>query len=585
MKNILASSVYWVTEADMIDHGEVKFRVFLPESKFKAYWNVLIIFLILYSIILAPYQMAFIDSDLFGLFALEFIVDGVFFADIVLTCFTGFYDKENNLITRHRQIFLNYFKGWFFFDLVACFPIQIILDINYKYYSMVKVTRLQRLSRILRLTKVFRFFKAFSENKQRKYLNLVLKVSVQVERLIWFLWLTLFIIHLIACFWVFIGLFYLDSPENWISSFGFQDYSDLPLYAVSFYWTVTTLTTIGYGDIYPTNSAERVYVFVVMIIGIFMYSSTVSSISNIICALDSRKAKLTKKFDILSHVARKYKITPQFENKIATALQYEHRNSDKELDEILSDLPTAVKLKLLNIIFEQKISKNSFFLGKSAEFTAWIASKLKPLKVENREFIYKETEFASEMYFIVKGSVAVMGKRGNDFYPLIVIQENYYFGEVDLLFSNNKQRLNAVFSENGCELLSLSREFFEEMLTIFEDEAIEICIKARERLDRTNANLESALKEIDSRFEVKALTSIPEKSNIDVQDIKENARRETQRNSILKESSLYKNIIEMKSPENSIGVVKSRIRRMNVCAENITALTNDLFEFFINKAK
>ena len=107
-----------------------------------------------------------------------------------------------------------------------------------------------------------------------------------------------------------------------------------------------------------------------MITGIMMYSYIVSSISNIISTLNTREAKLNKKLDLLSNIANKYKINHHFEKKLASALKYEHRNNDKELEEILSDLPTSLKQKLLNIIFKQKISENSFFSKKSDEFIA-----------------------------------------------------------------------------------------------------------------------------------------------------------------------------------------------------------------------
>jgi len=33
-----------------------------------------------------------------------------------------------------------------------------------------------------------------------------------------------------------------------------NDYSDMDLYIASYYFTVTTITTVGYGDITPTQS-------------------------------------------------------------------------------------------------------------------------------------------------------------------------------------------------------------------------------------------------------------------------------------------------------------------------------------------
>ena len=44
--------------------------------------------------------------------------------------------------------------------------------------------------------------------------------------------------------------------------------SDLSLqYLTAFYWAVTTLTTIGYGDIVPITKSEKIYCIFVMLLG------------------------------------------------------------------------------------------------------------------------------------------------------------------------------------------------------------------------------------------------------------------------------------------------------------------------------
>jgi len=42
-----------------------------------------------------------------------------------------------------------------------------------------------------------------------------------------------------------------ESFESWIFENGFQDYGSFDLYVVSFYFVITTIATVGYGDISP----------------------------------------------------------------------------------------------------------------------------------------------------------------------------------------------------------------------------------------------------------------------------------------------------------------------------------------------
>ncbi|OMJ79125.1 hypothetical protein SteCoe_20916 [Stentor coeruleus] len=583
MQHIASSTVTWKSETESSLTKKKCVFLVLPDGKLKGYWNVLMIIAMLYSIIAAPYQMAFMETEIYSIYVLDLLIDVLFFLDIIFSCFTGYYDEKNNLVTSKKLILLNYAKSWLIFDFLACFPMQLVFENQSRYNSLLRVTRMQRLYRVLRIAKVLRLIKLFKNKEQRKHINLVLKISIALERLIYFLLLLVFLIHILACFWVFIGKMYNDTPVNWISRYGFQDYNSIDLYIVSLYWSITTLVTVGYGDISATNIPERCYCFVVMIIGIILYSYTISSISNIISAMDTRKAILNKKLDLLAHIARKYKISTAFHTKLSLALEYEHKNNDKELEEILNDLPLSIKHRLLHIIFEQKISKNFFFTQKSLGFIAWVASRLKPLKIDRRDFIFKENEFATDMYFIIKGCASMMIKRGNDFYPFIILYENYYFGEIDLLFSNNKTHLNTVYTEDGCELLTLSREHFEELLGYFEDEAIEICIKARDRLDRINQKLQQAIVEVETKFQITAIPSIPFNQAVNISEIKSNARRSVEMNSIVRSTSMYKNIVELKNPETALAGMKRKIKNLSVYTENIHGMSNKLFEAIIAK--
>jgi hypothetical protein len=53
-----------------------------------------------------------------------------------------------------------------------------------------------------------------------------------------------------------------------VTQFGFENSTIYNLYVAANYFSVVTVFTIGYGDIYPTNSTERVFAIVLMLFGI-----------------------------------------------------------------------------------------------------------------------------------------------------------------------------------------------------------------------------------------------------------------------------------------------------------------------------
>ena len=64
------------------------------------------------------------------------------------------------------------------------------------------------------------------------------------------------------------------------------------LYWISFYWTITTVTTVGYGDISGTNTAERIFCAITMVVGVIAFSFVNGALASIISESDQAYAKI-----------------------------------------------------------------------------------------------------------------------------------------------------------------------------------------------------------------------------------------------------------------------------------------------------
>lgn len=145
-----------------------------PDNRIKYAWSILQIFLLLYSVVVSPVQLAFFDTVPIGWSIVDNMVESLFFLDIFINIFSSYYDDEGNLVTSIRSVTHRYLLGWFTLDLLTCFPFSQVLaassvgvsstKYNYNSYasqriallSIFRMPELYRLLKMLRLIKIFR---------------------------------------------------------------------------------------------------------------------------------------------------------------------------------------------------------------------------------------------------------------------------------------------------------------------------------------------------------------------------------------------------------------------------------------------
>jgi len=125
-------------------------------------------------------------------------------------------------------------------DLLAILPFYVTSTIDLRAIRILRLMRLFRVFKLVRYSQaITRLKKAFSDIK---------------EELVVYLSLTGFLIYLSAA-----GIYYLENaaqPENFKSIFH------------SLWWAIVTLTTVGYGDVYPVTLGGRIFTFVILILGL-----------------------------------------------------------------------------------------------------------------------------------------------------------------------------------------------------------------------------------------------------------------------------------------------------------------------------
>ena len=79
---------------------------------------------------------------------------------------------------------------------------------------------------------------------------------------------------------------------------------------------IQTVTTIGFGDITPVTTIERIFAIIYMILGVGFYSFAIGNFSNILLNMDKHAADFKEKIDNFNDFAIKFKVPENLRLKI-----------------------------------------------------------------------------------------------------------------------------------------------------------------------------------------------------------------------------------------------------------------------------
>jgi hypothetical protein len=137
--------------------------------------------------------------------------------------------------------------------------------------------------------------------------------------------------HFVCCLWIFTAKNFDDEEKDndtWIKV-GDYDRSDIPnLYVTCFYFAVTTITTVGYGDISGNSTLEMWICFFLHLIGVLSYSFASGSLTTIISNYDNINDKNKDKINILNNLLKNKKLPPELYYSLLSAVRSDYSPED-----------------------------------------------------------------------------------------------------------------------------------------------------------------------------------------------------------------------------------------------------------------
>eukprot|EP00940_MAST-03C_sp_MAST-3C-sp2_P001174 g1174.t1 len=406
--------------------------VLKPGTRLLFWWDTVVLASVMFTLVYAPLQIVLekpYGDEGSGTFYLRFLIDRfvdcVFLLDVFAHFRTATTNIDGTLSFDAKTIASKYLNGWFAFDLVIAFPWDLIIlaadngDLEEGNTGADLLKRTPRLLKLFRLSRVLNITKRWESHIHMTYRT----------------------VNALTIFATFL----------------------LEKYSIAVYWSLTTLTTIGYGDVLPVlgNNVELWFNVFVMMLGAAVYAFVVGKVSEYVSSKHAAREHFESRVSHLKSYMKKHEVPVELRDRIEKYCRF-IRNAEKikfKMDG-LSLLSPALRQELSLCIHIDSLSTSiAFNAGVCTAVIAEAATLLTPLLYGPDEAVACAGETCSSMYFVSDGKLLTESTRGRVGY----LDGGTSFGDRNVVFASASQR-ETVLTLTFSNLMALSNE---DMMTVW----------------------------------------------------------------------------------------------------------------------
>ncbi|MCT4645304.1 MAG: cyclic nucleotide-binding domain-containing protein [Carboxylicivirga sp.] len=412
---------------------------------FIAIWKTIVFLTIVYVAVSIPIELCFHHNYIASAYS-KWLISIVFFLDLLLNI-KRIKKERKNIECREIEN-----KEWYQYtviiaDLLAALPIDLLFPLP--------VFKLLRLLKLVRLHHI-----------QVGIQHSMIQYAGTFTFITFAFWFAL-ILNALACGWQ--GLQLTNSTNGFLSD-----------YINALYWTITTVTTVGYGDITPVSNVQKLYSIFVQILGFGVFTFVIGTVASRLVRKDPARLRFEENVDGLVSLMHFKSLPAHLRDRVMDYYKYMWRNRlGYDETAFLQSLPDNLQTEVALHLKRDIIDKVSIFKDTETAFKREIALLLKPVFITPDNYVFKAGDEANSMYFVVNGELITLSESEDR--ELTQLRAGDYFGEIALL--KNKRRSATIKALTYCDLYALNKKAFEQVYNKYPDVAntIRATVEERER--------------------------------------------------------------------------------------------------------
>ncbi|KAK2916193.1 hypothetical protein Q8A67_000567 [Cirrhinus molitorella] len=449
--------------------------ILLHYSVCKALWDWLILLATFYVAVTVPYNVCFsapddsepenpdCDSTSRTTIVSDIAVEMLFILDIILNFRTTYVGPAGQVVYDARSICLHYCTTWFVLDLIAALPFDLLYLFNISVTSLVHLLKTVRLLRLLRLLQKLDGYSQYSA--------VVLTLLMSVFALL---------AHWLACVWYVIGRKELASNDpltwdiGWLQELGKRletPYTNGTVggpslrsaYIASLYFTLSSLTSVGFGNVCANTDAEKIFSICTMLIGALMHAVVFGNVTAIIQRMYSRRSLYHTRMKDLKDFIRVHRLPQQLKQRMLEYFQTTWSvNNGINANELLHDFPDELRADIA-MHLNKDILQLPLFSSASRGCLRSLSLHIKTSFCAPGEYLIRHGDALHAQHFVCSGSLEVL----KDGMVLAILGKGDLIG-ADLPGKDQVIKANAdVKALTYCDLQYISVRALQEVLELY----------------------------------------------------------------------------------------------------------------------
>ena len=95
-------------------------------------------------------------------------------------------------------------------------------------------------------------------------------------------------------------------------------------YLTSFYFMITTFSTVGYGDMSANNAYEKIFCILIMCIGVTAFAMGTSTLTNVLQTYNQEDKHLQEKIGMLDQIHKDYFLPLKLYENVKKSIKCQH---------------------------------------------------------------------------------------------------------------------------------------------------------------------------------------------------------------------------------------------------------------------